>query len=246
MDNKELGENRFEKGMSVVKYLTSISALISGNGWIASVSSSLELLEKLMPNQRIDKIVKLLEDLTSIASSLEISFENMLLKMEKQTAYFSLLEHGLFNAYRASSDERLEYIASIIINGLTKEEIEISRYIYLLNILSELNDEEIIWLRFYLEPTLGCDKEFREKHINVLERPRTFIGAPEENLNKAALQDSYLEHLDRLGLIESKIQIDKNTNLPIFNKSGKPEVSSRHTTRLGKMLLKEIGLLDEQ
>ena len=111
--------------------------------------------------------------------------------------------------------------------------------------LSELNDDEIIWLRFYLEPTLGGDKEFREKHINVLERPRTFIGAPEENLNKAALQDSYLEHLDRLGLIESKIQIDKNTNLPIFNKSGKPKVSSRHTTRLGKMLLKEIGLLDE-
>lgn len=242
MNTNELDENKLDKIISVTKpflgYLSSTDDPIS--------PVIIELLGNLIPNQRIDRIAKFLKILERKFVDLNISSEQMSLNIENHKEYFYLLESGLFNAYRASSDNRLEYIASIIANGLTKEQIQESQYIYLLNILSELNDEEIIWLRFYLEPTLGCDKEFREKHINVLERPRTFIGAPEENLNKAALQDSYLEHLDRLGLIESKIQIDKNTNLPIFNKSGKPEVSSRHTTRLGKMLLKEIGLLDEQ
>jgi len=204
------------------------------------------IIEYIIPNQRIDRIVSYIRKFEQIIVALKVDIEVLNKKLSKpDNPYLILIEDSLIQAAKTVSDDRRVYLANLVVNGLNDEKLDVNRYRYLLSLLSELNDEEIIWLRFYLEPTLGGDKEFREKHINVLERPRTFIGAPEENLNKAALQDSYLEHLDRLGLIESKIQIDKNTNLPIFNKSGKPKVSSRHTTRLGKMLLKEIGLLDE-
>ena len=204
------------------------------------------IIEYIIPNQRIDRIVSYIRKFEQIIVALKVDIEVLNKKLSKpDNPYLILIEDSFIQAAKTVSDDRRVYLANLVVNGLNDEKLDVNRYRYLLSLLSELNDEEIIWLRFYLEPTLGGDKEFREKHINVLERPRTFIGAPEENLNKAALQDSYSEHLDRLGLIESKIQIDKNTNLPIFNKSGKPKVSSRHTTRLGKMLLKEIGLLDE-
>ena len=107
--------------------------------------------------------------------------------------------------------------------------------------MSELNDEEIIWLRFYLHPTLDGDEEFRSKHQSVLNLARNYIGAPEEQIDKSAIQNSYKDHLERLGLIKTKLDIDRNTNMPIYDKlSGKPR-GSKFITHLGKMLLNEIG-----
>ncbi len=237
MNSNELDENILDKAILTLRPLGYILEHKYG-----VPSELIDIFAEIIPGQRIDRMASFLKILDKNFSDLKISCEQLVIDVKKQKEYFSLLENGLFHAYRASSYERLEYISSMIVKGLTQEQVQISQYIYLLNLLSELNDEEVIWLRFYLKPSLGDDKEFRKKHINVLERPRTFIGAPEENLNKAALQDSYLEHLERLGLIESKVQIDKSTNLPVLNKSGRPKTSYRNITRLGQMLLKEIGL----
>lgn len=112
--------------------------------------------------------------------------------------------------------------------------------------MSELNDEEIIWLRFYLHPAIGGDEDFRNKHSKTLTLARSYMGASEEELNKSAIQDSYKEHLERLGLIYTKIDIDRKANMPNYDKfSGKPK-GSKYITRLGKMLLKEIGFSNIQ
>ncbi|NYB17602.1 MAG: hypothetical protein HYH09_07245, partial [Acinetobacter baumannii] len=110
--------------------------------------------------------------------------------------------------------------------------------------LGELNDQEVIWLRFFLHPTFDGDEEFRQQHQNVIEPIATYIGADENILEKKDIQESYKSHLERLGLIRSNYRIDKNTGLPKFNHQGVPEVSYRFVTPLGKMMLKKIGLID--
>jgi len=70
-----------------------------------------------------------------------------------------------------------------------------------MQILQELNDVEIIWLLFFLHPTIGGDKEFREKHKDILKSVHAHIGVSQDILDKDALQRSYKEHLERLGLI---------------------------------------------
>lgn len=225
----DLNDNKLDKAISMTE---AILGEFPGGAIIS------EIIKNTIPNQRIDRIVAFLRKLEEKLNHLE-NITN--LNIGKQAEYITLLENGMFHAYRASSDDRLEYIASIVKNGLTQEQCETSRYIYLLNLLSELNDEEVIWLRFYLVPTIGGDEEFRDKHKNTLSLARKYIGAPEEELNKSAIQDSYKEHLERIGLIDTKINIDRNTNLPIFDKfTGKPK-GHKYITHLGKMLLKEIG-----
>ncbi len=111
---------------------------------------------------------------------------------------------------------------------------------HLLNLVKELNDIEIIWLRFYLVPTIGGDEEFRNKHANILELIHSTLGSDQKELDKAAIQNSYKEHLSNLGLLEKEvsIKVGGDTN-PIETKGYK-------TTSLGKLLLKQIGFKDNK
>ena len=202
-----------------------------------------ELVDSLIPNQRVDRLIKYVTELERRLSGTEEA--SLRLKIQNEE-YLILIEDGYIYASRAITDERRFYIASIVASGLTHEEIEVNSSKYFLRLLSELNDTEIIWLRFYLHPTIGGDRDFRGKHANVLEPARAYIGAPETELNKSALQDSYKDHLERLGLIQSHIRTDHETGMPNFDSfSGKPEVSYRDITQLGRMLLHQIGIIDE-
>jgi hypothetical protein len=52
------------------------------------------------------------------------------------------------------SDEK-EYIINIITNGIESEELEMIQSYWLLRaLINRLNDIEIIWLLFYLNPTM--------------------------------------------------------------------------------------------
>lgn len=229
MQNDDLDENNTDKLIS----LTNSFLGVLPYGSIVS-----EIITNLIPNQRQDRIAKYLRELDKRISKVECSINS---DTEKLSEYIVLFEDSLFHAFRATSEKRLEHIASVVANGLTQEQIQISQYIYLLNLLSELNDEEIIWLRFYLCPTLGGDEEFRSKHQSTLALARNYLGAPEKLLDKSAIQNNYKEHLERLGLIRTKIDIDRKTNMPIYDRaSGEPK-GSTYITHLGKMLLREIG-----
>ncbi|MDU7785165.1 MAG: hypothetical protein E7J79_02470 [Aggregatibacter aphrophilus] len=229
MQNDDLDENNTDKLISLTN---SILGEFPGGSIVSGI------INNLVPNQRQDRITKYIRELEKRISNLECLIGSEAKKLSK---YIALFEDGLFYAFRAASEKRLEHIASIVANGLNKEQVQISQSIHLLNLLSDLNDEEIIWLRFYLHPTLGGDEEFRGKHKSTLTLARNYIGASEEEANKSAIQESYKEHLERLGLIKTKFNIDRNTNMPIYDKSsGKPK-GSRYITHLGKMLLKEIG-----
>lgn len=160
--------------------------------------------------------------------------------------FIDLIEEGFVQAARAITDERRQYIANIVSNGITDETLQLNESKQLLKILSELNDIEIIWLRFYLVPTIGGDEEFRDKHKNILQPIHTYIGSDNETTTKAAIQNSYKEHLERLELINHRIRIDNTTKMPEFdNFTGKPIKSWSRITTLGRLLLNQIGVIED-
>ena len=133
----------------------------------------------------------------------------------------------MWQVARSLSDERREYIATLVANGISSERIEYSESKYLLRMLNELNDVEIVWLRFYLDPVFGRDQEFTEKHSNILEPVAAHLRSTQKEIDKATLQKGYKEHLVRLGLLE------------------KEESKSYKITQLGRLLLRETGFSHE-
>ncbi len=60
-----------------------------------------------------------------------------------------LIEEGFVQASRSLSNERREYIANVVANGISDEEKNYADSKYILKLLGELNDQEVIWLRFF-------------------------------------------------------------------------------------------------
>ena len=199
-----------------------------------------EVLGVVIPQQRIDRIAKFAAELERRLSSVE---KNMLESQLNNGEFTDLIEEGFRQAARSLSNERRQYIASLIINSLSSENISYAESRHLLRILDEVNDIEIIWLHFYREAAMGGDKEFWETHKNVLEPVYATLGSSQETLDKHTLQESYKEHLFQLRLFERRYRMDHNTKEPAFDEwTGTQEVEGYEITSLGRLLLKEIGL----
>jgi len=238
-----MGDTKSEIDINRIDML--VSAAKSFVGVVPYAGSLLsELVGNLIPNQRIDRLSKYLIELDKRLSQFEGEYIKAELKNEECV---DLFEESFRQASRALSDDRRIYIASVIENGLSNEHISYLETKFLLQLLESLNDAEVIWLRYYLEPSLGpADTEFREKHQNILNPISATLGSDQDEIDKEAIQDSYAEHLERLGLIRPHYQMDSKTGIPRFDSfSGKPSVSYYDLTNLGQLLLRFIGLYEE-
>lgn len=194
-----------------------------------------ELAGNIIPNQRIDRIVKFAKALEKRLNHLEKEFVRSAIGDEN---FNDLLEEGFRQAAQSLSDERRDYIASLLVNSLSSEDIQYAESKHLLRILGELNDVEVLWLRFHLIPTINGDLEFREKHTDIFKSVDGYLGGPTELVDKAALQRSYKEHLAQLNLLDRQYEM-KTSNFGTTLKCKRYNL-----TRLGNLLLKEIDLDD--
>ena len=202
-----------------------------------------ELAGTVIPNQRTDRIVKFASILERRLSELE---EDFIREQVNNEQFTDLLEEGLRQSARSLSPERREYIAAVIANSLTSQDIEYIESKHLLSILNDINDVEVLWLRSYRENTMGGDSEFREKHRNVLAPIAVSMGSSQQELDKETLQTSYKEHLVRLRLLKHYYKIDRKTKAPQYNAfTGAQEIARYEITPLGKLLLRQIGLGSE-
>ena len=147
-------------------------------------------------------------------------------------------------AVRGLSDERLEYLASILEKSLTDKQIKHFKIKRLLSILKEINDIEIILLKYFDWQSCICFTmrppdtfleeytPFREKHnstIKYLNGNRRGCCDPvpdEDDIEQYALHENYKNNLVNLGLIGYRTH----------SSSSNPRI-----TKLGDMLLKIIG-----
>ncbi|MCA1792892.1 MAG: hypothetical protein ABR534_13050 [Desulfotignum sp.] len=67
------------------------------------------------------------------------------------------------------------------LQSISSDDLEYFESKHLLRLLGELNDIEIIWLRFYLNPVLNGDNDFREKHSNILNPVGAHLGSAQPN-----------------------------------------------------------------
>ena len=233
--------NEIEIGTKNVDVIASILKSVAGVVPYAGNALS-ELVSYIIPNQRVDRIEKYIKVLAAKISEID---EQKLSSALQNEECIDLFEESFLHAARAISDERRSYISEIIKNGISDEEIEYSESKYVMKMIQELNDQELIWLRYFLNPTIGSDKEFYAKHRNILEPIRAYIGSDAKTIEKAEVQKSYKEHLERMGLLNSNINLDSKTKLPEFDTfTGKPKSSYTYITPVGKMILRHIGMLD--
>ena len=232
IEHKKLEQNKTDLLVSTSK---SILGIVPFAGPILS-----ELIGSLIPDQRIDRLTKYVIELEKRLTDIP---NNKFRELVKDNECIDFFEESFIHASRANTDERRIQIASAVRNGLDQNAISYSDSKYILKLFQELNDQEIIWLRFYLYPSLDDDNIYRQKHSDILTPIFVSISADEKIRLKGELQDSYKEHLERLGLIRGHYNTDENTGIPEFDKfTGKPIIAYRNITTLGRLLLKQIGL----
>ncbi|OLF35820.1 hypothetical protein BTW00_08025 [Psychrobacter sp. C 20.9] len=207
--------------------LVSVAKAVAGTiPYVGTLIS--EILDNVVPNLRFERIVVFLQELDSKVSQVDEKLECFKVNLASEEGV-DLLEEGMLQASRSISRERKERLASILEKSLSRENLKYEESRKILNMFRELTDPEIIWLIYYsLEPRLGKGphSDWVEKHPDVLKPiSKTITGLNEEleneQLEKAALQDSYKETLLRFGLVETS----KRTT---------------HMTTLGKMVVEYI------
>jgi len=227
-------------------YVTSAAKAVLG---VVPFAGSLlaEVAGTVIPNQRMDRIVRFAGVLEQRLSSLEQDFVRAQLNNEHFT---DLLEEGLRQAARSLSDERREYIANLITNSLSSEDIEFIESKHLLRVLGEINDLEVIWLKFHYNSeylSINDHDPLWDQHEAVLQPVMAAIGDPQNAHDKETLQVSYQDHLVQLSLLQHQYRIDRTTGLPEVDSFKRNfEVTGYRITLLGSLLVRQMGLGDRE
>ena len=202
-----------------------------------------EMIDDLIPNQRIDRIASLLRALESKINPEEKAKVEARILEEKSVDF---LEDGFLQATRALSEERIEYIASLLKNGLTDEDLEENAYKRLLSILGEINDIEVLLLKYHTKiTTIGRAEEFRRKYPGIL-TDYLFIGTSQKEVDTHAICEAYTINLSRLGLIKSMFDRPWKDELPeLDEETGMMKSSGYYITDLGRLLLRVINQSEE-
>ena len=226
---------------------TDIVAAISkvGVGMVPYVGSILgEIIGNVIPNQRIDRITQFVQHLDErlVAMEQETLRTRMMLPLT-----VDLLEDAFTQASRATSNDRIEQVANVVAHGIsaeTMDQVETKRMLWL---LGQLNDIEVILLRnglVRMNQEYQLDSEFQKKHAKILAPRAPHMNSSEDEIEEAALFNSYRQHLADLGLLRGRFKQAKKGELPEFDeKTGMLKASGYDVTRLGLMLLRHLGLI---
>lgn len=198
-----------------------------------------EVLGVAIPDFKFDRVVIFARVLGDRVKYLE---EDMV-RVKSQTQEFAdLLEDGMVQASRAMTDERRGYIASLLKNSITNETLEHAEEKKLLALLGELNDAEILMLKFYSLSSIRR-REFAETHEELFGPLDRSLDAPQENIDKGEFRDSYRNKLLEVGLLEPVYKRAEKGQTPDFDeRTGRMKATSFRPTGLGKLLLRYIDL----
>lgn len=226
-----LKDNNLDKAVSIAKGVFGAAPVIG--------SIMAEVVGAIIPNQRIDRITRFVEILDEKLDGINQD----LIRLKVHDEYFiDLMEDGFILASRAITDDRKEQIATIIKNSINNEELSHLEEKRLLNILSELSDAEIIILQFYA--LIGQDqKDFLEKHKDIIEEPIVHMKSSKEEINKVAIFKTFKQKLVSLNLLAPRYVKPKEGNFPeLDEKTGMLRATGYNVTTLGRLLLAYLDL----
>ena len=203
-----------------------------------------EIVGNVIPNQRIDRLEILLKELESKINPDE---QNKFKEKMGTPEGLDLVEDSFIQASRALSPERQKYIAALLINSLTNEDLEHIESKRLLSLLGELNDLEILMLKsFTLRRSDEAYNEFWEKHEDTLQSPSAHMRTTQKEIDKHTMFQTHKMHLVNIGLLKLKFRKPKRDEVPEFDdKTGMIKANGHDITPLARLLLKAINLYCE-
>lgn len=185
MSKDVLAKNLTDQTVAVVNFLAD---LIPGGGLFAT------LFTEIIPNQRQDRIVEFIKELSNRIDTIEDYIEKL-----KHPQYIDIFEDSCYAIIRAVSEERKKYILNLLIKGLSAEEVEIIKFKKLFAILHELNDIEILILYVYYKAQSG--------DYSLIENNQILKELFEEKNTKTengCLLEAYITKLVILNLLDTK------------------------------------------
>lgn len=197
-----------------------------------------EIFSSVIPNQKHHRMRLFAEVLDQKIGYMEQDVLRLKMKTEE---FVDLLEDAVPQAARAMTDERREYIASFLKTSLTDDELTHLQQKKLLAMLNELNDAEIIFLRY--KSLVGQEQEdFWETHKNLLSPIPVVIRGERSGYDKEAFRRSYQSKLFELGLMERRFNRLKKGEMPEFDeKTGMMKSQNDSLSGIGHLLLRYIG-----
>ena len=156
-----------------------------------------EVITSVIPNQKQERIIHFLGIFANKVKFLEKDVFEAKIKTEEFT---DLLEDALRQASRALTDDRKEYIASLLKNSIVEEKLTHIQKKRLLDILNELNDAEIIRLKS-CEYRDEARMAFFEKHTEVLE-PWKRQDSSQESKDRVTFWESLTSKLISTGVLD--------------------------------------------
>lgn len=188
-----------------------------------------EVVGMVVPNQRVERILAFLRTFDERLAHAEARIECV--RRHLRTAEgVDLLEESMTQATRAVTTQRQERLGRLLATALTQDELRYEEAKKLLGLLRELTDPELLWLVYHsIPPTFSSAFHERlfETHPEVFEPASATLNAPDDELDRAALQESYKHTLERYGLLE---------------RQGRQQFQ---ITRLGQMLLRYVDAGDQ-
>jgi hypothetical protein len=199
-----------------------------------------EALSIIIPNQKINRVIAFVEVLEIKLKHLE---EDLLTQKLFTEEFTDLLEDALNQATRAMSDDRREYIASLLKNGISRDDLDHIDKKKMLSILGELNDAEVLVLTYHSLRTMSRRGEFAELHPELFGRAAPTLGSPKVEIDKATLRSSYRQKLGQFGLLRPSFKTVRKGELPEFDeKTGTIKASGYEATPLGQLFLQYIDI----
>lgn len=207
-----------------------------------------ELIASTLPNQRVDKMARFVRLIDARVLALEDMIQERLEENIRETPYLDLLGEGLNSAASALSDERLTHIAELVSRGLSGNEAAALQRLFLLGILDQLNDAEIIILRSMEEfPSSAEREEFYSTNEAIFSSQVAVMDSPPEEIDAVGVYRAYKEHLENLGLIQHRYETGSRGEIPELDaRTGRPRRRTPEISILGRLLLREIGLLKDE
>lgn len=229
----DLNSNKDDNAALLTKTLMNI---VPGGGILA------EIVTAYIPNQRIDRICRTIGVIELRLQHISVDAQNLKTRLESNV---EVLEETMRQAGWASSEERREYLASLFVNSLTDDELNLIEKKKILYLLGEVNDAEILMLKMY-SLNAGPARRFQEKHRELFLENIPVLGSPQDVVDKSALRDGYREKLLETGLIKpSFIQLKKG-EMPQFDDRGRRKPNNFRASRLGRLLLRYIDLEEKE
>jgi hypothetical protein len=194
-----------------------------------------EILNEVLPNRRIERLTALFERLEERVERLHPKPAR---EQFERTVFVDLLEDGMFQAARATGADRTDQIAALLANSVSATDRETISNKFLLHLLGQLNDVEVLLLVGYGKERPGRDAFFQQ-HESVFDIEPAHLGASREVIDRETVHKSFKSHLASLVLIRKRHNPTRG-KLPEFDNHGQLKGGYFELSPLGRLLLRLI------